>query len=85
MKPPPSLIPIPAKTLVRAIYWTVLAAFVVAFTAWWLAVHHSGGKHSSQEAKGQNPARPADTRSWRLEVASELTSEDYPQEDDAGD
>lgn len=73
MKPTPSSIPIPAKTLLRAIYWTVLAAVVVAFTAWWLAIHHTGNR-SLQEANGKKSLGPADERSWRVDVTGELSA-----------
>ncbi len=73
MKPPPSSIPIPTKTLLRAIYWTVLAAIVVAFTAWWLAIHHTQGR-SFQKADGKRSVEPAESKSWRVEVASGLSS-----------
>jgi len=73
MKPPPSSIPIPTKTLLRAIYWTVLAAIVVAFTAWWLAIHHSHNR-SLQKADGRRSVEPAESKSWRVEVVGELSA-----------
>jgi hypothetical protein len=73
MKPPPSLIPIPTKTLVRAIYWTALAAVVVALTAWWLASHHAKGANHL-EAKGRTPVKSSDGQSWHLKVAGDSPS-----------
>ena len=86
MKPPPSLLPIPTKTLVRAIYWTALAAVVVALTAWWLASHHAKGC-SHREAKGRAPVEPSDGQSWHLKVAGDLpaTSQAHTPSDEQDD